>query len=76
MDMDSWPTSRQTVSFDASWTRTSQRRSFARSMCPFFGRCCPESKRRPSFFFQLDRRISMMIDVQLTSRLPLVQSQE
>jgi hypothetical protein len=27
-------------------------------------------------FFQLDRRISMMIDVQLTSRLPLVQSQD
>ena len=27
-------------------------------------------------FFQLDRRISMMIDVQLTSQLPLVQSQD
>jgi len=27
-------------------------------------------------FFQLDRRISMMIDLQLTSQLPLVQSQE
>ena len=27
-------------------------------------------------FFQLDRRISMMIDVQLTSQLPLLQSQE
>jgi hypothetical protein len=27
-------------------------------------------------FFQLDRRISMMIDVQLTSQLPLLQSQD
>jgi len=27
-------------------------------------------------FFQLDRRIRMMIDVQLTSQLPLVQSQD
>jgi hypothetical protein len=27
-------------------------------------------------FFQLDRRISMMIDLQLTSQLPLVQSQD
>jgi len=27
-------------------------------------------------FFQLDRRISMMLDVQLTSQLPLVQSQD
>jgi hypothetical protein len=27
-------------------------------------------------FFQLDRRISMMIDVQLTSQLPLMQSQD
>ena len=27
-------------------------------------------------FFQLDRRISMMIDVQLTSQLPLVQNQD
>ena len=27
-------------------------------------------------FFQLDRRISMMIDLQVTSRIPLVQSQD
>lgn len=27
-------------------------------------------------FFQLDRRINMMIDLQITSQLPLVQSQE
>jgi len=27
-------------------------------------------------FFQLDRRISMMIDVQITSQLPLMQSQD
>jgi hypothetical protein len=27
-------------------------------------------------FFQLDRRISMMIDLQITSQLPLVQSQD
>ena len=27
-------------------------------------------------FFQLDRRISMMIDLQVTSQIPLVQSQD
>ena len=32
--------------------------------------------KKAATFFQLDRRISMMIDVQLTSQLPLVQSQE
>jgi hypothetical protein len=32
--------------------------------------------RQAATFFQLDRRISMMIDVQLTSQLPLVQSQD
>lgn len=34
------------------------------------------SGEKAATFFQLDRRISMMIDVQLTSRLPLVQSQD
>jgi hypothetical protein len=33
------------------------------------------SGKQSATFFQLDRRISMMIDVQLTSQLPLVQSQ-
>jgi hypothetical protein len=32
--------------------------------------------KKAATFFQLDRRISMMIDVELTSRLPLMQSQE
>ena len=32
--------------------------------------------KKTATFFQLDRRISMMIDVQLTSRLPLAQSQD
>ena len=32
--------------------------------------------KKAATFFQLDRRISMMIDLQLTSQLPLVQSQE
>jgi hypothetical protein len=32
--------------------------------------------KKAATFFQLDRRISMMIDIQLTSQLPLVQSQE
>ena len=32
--------------------------------------------KKAATFFQLDRRISMMIDVQLTSQLPLVQSQD
>jgi hypothetical protein len=32
--------------------------------------------KKAATFFQLDRRISTMIDIQLTSQLPLVQSQE
>ena len=32
--------------------------------------------KRAATFFQLDRRISMMIGLQLTSQLPLVQSQD
>jgi hypothetical protein len=32
--------------------------------------------KKAATFFQLDRSISMMIDVELTSRLPLMQSQE
>jgi hypothetical protein len=32
--------------------------------------------KKAATFFQLDRRISTMIDVQLTSQLPLVQSQD
>jgi hypothetical protein len=34
------------------------------------------SEKKAATFFQLDRRISMMIDVQLTSQLSLVQSQD
>jgi hypothetical protein len=34
------------------------------------------SGKKAATFFQLDRRISMMIDVQLTSQLPLAQSQD
>src|SRR5258708_5965925 len=34
------------------------------------------SGKKAAPFFQLDRRISMMIDVQLTSQLPLLQSQD
>jgi hypothetical protein len=40
---------------------------------PIFRKVLPG--RQAATFFQLDRRISMMIDVQLTSQLPLVQSQ-
>jgi hypothetical protein len=32
--------------------------------------------KKAATFFQLDRRISMMIDLQLTAQLPLVQSQD
>ena len=41
---------------------------------PIFRKVLPGKK--ASTFFQLDRRISMMIDVQLTSQLPLIQSQD
>jgi hypothetical protein len=34
------------------------------------------SGKKAATFFQLDRRISMMIDAQLTSQLPLVQSED
>lgn len=41
---------------------------------PIFRTVLPGKK--AATFFQLDRRISAMIDVQLTSQLPLAQSQE
>jgi hypothetical protein len=41
---------------------------------PIFRRVLPG--RKAATFFQLDRRISTMIDVQLTSQLPLAQSQD
>ncbi|HET8922969.1 MAG TPA: hypothetical protein VFN26_08240 [Candidatus Acidoferrum sp.] len=41
---------------------------------PVFRKILPGMK--AATFFQLDRRISMMIDVQLTSQLPLAQSQD
>jgi hypothetical protein len=41
---------------------------------PILRKVLPEKK--AGTFFQLDRRISMMIDLQLTSQLPLVQSQD
>lgn len=41
---------------------------------PIFRKVLPGKK--AATLFQLDRRISMMIDVQLTSQLPLVQSQD
>ena len=34
------------------------------------------SGRKAAAFFQLDRRISMMIDLQLSSQIPLVQSSQ
>jgi len=34
------------------------------------------SGRKTATFFQLDRRISMMIDLQLASKIPIVQAQE
>jgi len=41
---------------------------------PIVRRVLPAKK--AATFFQLDRRISMMIDVQLTSQLPLLQTQD
>jgi hypothetical protein len=41
---------------------------------PIFRKVLPGKK--AATFFQLDRRISMMMDVQLTSQLPLVQGQD
>jgi hypothetical protein len=41
---------------------------------PIFRKVLPGKK--AATFFQLDRRLSMMIDVQLTSQLPLMQSQD
>ena len=49
-----------------------------RSCAPSTSRSCEGCCRakRPPLFFQLHRRISMMIDRQISSQLPLVQSQE
>ena len=41
---------------------------------PIFRTVLPRKK--AATFFQLDRRISMMVDLQLTSQLPLMQSQD
>ena len=41
---------------------------------PIFRKVLPG--KQAATFFQLDRRISMMIDVQLTSQLPLMQNQD
>jgi hypothetical protein len=41
---------------------------------PIFRKVLPGKK--AATFFQLDRRISTLIDVQLTSQLPLAQSQD
>ena len=41
---------------------------------PIFRKVLPGKK--AATFFQLDRRISTMIDLQLTSQLPLAQSQD
>ena len=41
---------------------------------PIFRKILPGKK--TATFFQLDRRISTMIDLQLTSQLPLAQSQD
>jgi len=41
---------------------------------PIFRKILPGKK--AATFFQLDRRISMMIDIQVTSQLPLAQSQD
>lgn len=41
---------------------------------PVFQKVLPGKK--AATFFQIDRRISMMMDVQLTSQLPLAQSQD
>jgi hypothetical protein len=41
---------------------------------PIFRKVLPGKK--AATFFQIDRRISMMIDVQITSQLPLAQSQD
>ena len=41
---------------------------------PIFRKVLPG--KQAATFFQLDRRISMMIDIQLTSQLPLAQSQD
>jgi len=66
--------SRQIVSFAAGWIRTFRQPNFVRSVYRSCGKVLPAKK--TATLFQLDRRISMMIDVEFTSRLPLMQSQE
>lgn len=45
-----------------------------RKYVPIIRKVLPGTK--AATFFQLDRRVSTMIDIQITSRLPLVQSQD
>jgi hypothetical protein len=59
---------RRWLDTDIEQTRLRQR------YLPIFRKVLPGKK--AATFFQLDRRISMMIDVQLTSQLPLAQSQD
>jgi hypothetical protein len=55
---------------DADIEQTQLRKQYV----PTFRKVLPGKK--AATFFQLDRRISTMIDVQLTSQLPLAQSQD
>ena len=55
---------------DADIQQTQLRQQYV----PIFRKVLPGKK--AATFFQLDRRISTMIDVQLTSQLPLAQSQD
>jgi hypothetical protein len=57
------------------WLDTDISAAQLRQKCvPILRKVLPAKK--TATLFQLDRRIGMMIDVELTSRLPLMQSQE
>jgi hypothetical protein len=68
-------TDAQADSLIRRWLDTDiEQASLRQRYVPIFRKVLPGKK--AATFFQLDRRISTMIDVQLTSQLPLAQGQE
>jgi len=73
---DNWGTmtDEQALSYIQRWLAVDQQVSALRSKyVPIVNKVLPGKK--TATFFQLERRVQMMIDIQLASQLPLVQAQ-
>jgi hypothetical protein len=74
---DNWGamTDEQALSYIQRWVAVDQQVSALRGKyVPIVNKVLPGKK--TATFFQLERRIQMMIDIQLSSQLPLVQAQD